>query len=174
MNRAHAPEPRVEDDDTPDTTPVGGVDLNGTLRDVAPQGASTMSRTPDGHALIHVNGVTVDPRTIEGLVGAGITVNPALSFSHVTLTQRDQNGMHILVLNGVIENGTGVDASVPPIRADFLAGDRVLASILVEPPTRMLGIGESRGFMARLPHPGGKTPDVRLSFMPQGASAPRV
>jgi hypothetical protein len=111
---------------------------------------------------------------VAGLVGAGITAHPALSFSHVTLTQRDQNGMHILVLNGVIENGTGVDASVPPIRADFLAGDRVLASILVEPPTSRLGIGESRGFMARLPHPGGKTPDVRLSFMPSGASAPRV
>ena len=27
-----------------------------------------MSRTADGHALIHVNGVTVDPRTVEGLV----------------------------------------------------------------------------------------------------------
>jgi hypothetical protein len=111
---------------------------------------------------------------VASLVGAGIAANPALSFSHVTLTQRDQNGMHILVLNGIIENGTGLDAAVPPIRADFVAGDRVLASILVEPPTSRLGIGESRGFMARLPHPGGKTPDVRLSFMPSGVSAPRV
>jgi hypothetical protein len=98
----------------------------------------------------------------------------ALSFSHVTLTPRDANGMHILVLNGIIENETGLAAPVPRIRADFVADDRVLASILVEPPTDRLGVGESRGFMARLPHPGGKTPDVRLSFMPSGASAPRV
>jgi len=35
----------------------------------APDVAPAPGRAADGHALIHVNGTTVDPRTIEGLVG---------------------------------------------------------------------------------------------------------
>ena len=108
-----------------------------------------------------------------GLFGAPAPA-AALAFTHVTLTPRDANGMRILVLNGIVENGTAATAAVPPIRADLVSGDRLVASITLAPPTDRLGIGESRGFMARLPHPGGKMPDVRLSFAPSGVSAPRV
>jgi len=98
----------------------------------------------------------------------------SLSFSHVTLTPRDANGMRVLVLNAIIDNSTGNAAAVPPIRADLVADDRLLASIVVSPPISELGVGESRGFSAKLHHPGGKMPEIRLSFVPSGASAPRV
>jgi lipopolysaccharide export system ATP-binding protein len=61
--RARASEPRIEDGVSAEIRPIGGAHLNGNSQ----EGAS-MSRTADGHALIHVNGVTVDPRTVEGLV----------------------------------------------------------------------------------------------------------
>jgi lipopolysaccharide export system ATP-binding protein len=63
MNRAHAPEPHLEENVSAEIKPLGGVNLNGTAQDGA-----ALSRAADGHALIHVNGTTVDPRTIEGLV----------------------------------------------------------------------------------------------------------
>ena len=63
MNRALAPEARVEEKVSTDIKPIGGVNLNCTAN-----GAAPVSRAADGHALIHVNGLTVDPRTIEGLV----------------------------------------------------------------------------------------------------------
>ena len=57
MNRAHVPEKPIEENVSPEAKPVGGVSLNGSAHDPAP-----FSKGADGHALIHVNGVTVDPR----------------------------------------------------------------------------------------------------------------
>ncbi len=62
MNRPAA-EPRIQEDSPAEIKPIGGVNLNGTAQNGTP-----VSRAADGHALIHVNGLTVDPRTIEGLV----------------------------------------------------------------------------------------------------------
>jgi hypothetical protein len=109
-----------------------------------------------------------------GLCGgfSGLSARPAaaltdpLQFSHVTLTPRDANGMRILVLNGIIDNGGRSTLGLKPIRADLVSGDRLLASVVIAPPSDQVGAGESRGFMARLQYPGGKMPDVRLSFMP--------
>lgn len=109
-----------------------------------------------------------------GLMDRAAPAPEVLSFSHVTLTPRDANGMRVLVLNAIIDNPTAAKAAVPPIRADLVAGDQLLASIVVSAPMTELGVGESRGFSAKLQHPGGKMPEVRLSFMPSGASAPRV
>jgi len=50
--------------DPAETKPIASVRLNGEASEAVAPG-----RAPDGHALIHVNGVTVDPRTVEGLVG---------------------------------------------------------------------------------------------------------
>jgi len=69
-------------------------------------------------------------------------------------------------LNGIIENVSGATLSVPEVRADLFAGDQLVRSIVVDTPVDRLGPHESRGFSTRLQHPGGKTPDVRLSFMP--------
>jgi hypothetical protein len=102
-----------------------------------------------------------------GLSGAPTeaTADP-LQFSHVTLTPRDENGLPVLKLNGIIENVSGATLSVPQVRADLFAGDQLVRSIVVDTPVDRLGPHESRGFSTRLQHPGGKTPEVRLSFMP--------
>jgi hypothetical protein len=109
-----------------------------------------------------------------GLAGgfSGLSGTPAqatsepLQFSHVTLTPRDENGMRVLTVNGIIENETGATLSVPPVRADIFSGTQLLTSVVVNPPVNRIGPHESRGFSTRLQHPGGKMPDVRLSFMP--------
>ncbi|MFT4184779.1 MAG: hypothetical protein QM636_22990 [Rhizobium sp.] len=109
-----------------------------------------------------------------GLAGgfSGLSGTPAqatsepLQFSHVTLTPRDENGLRVLTVNGIIENQTGATLSVPLVRADLVSGEHLLASIVVDPPVDRIGPHESRGFSTRLQHPGGKTPDIRLSFMP--------
>ncbi|MGG6894183.1 MULTISPECIES: hypothetical protein [Rhizobium] len=102
-----------------------------------------------------------------GLSGAPVaTAAEPLQFSHVTLTPRDENGLRVLRLNGIIENVSGATLSVPQVRANLFAGDQLVRSIVVDTPIDRLGPHESRGFSTRLQHPGGKTPDVRLSFMP--------
>jgi hypothetical protein len=112
-----------------------------------------------------------------GLVGgfAGLSPAPAASvpataaplvFSHVTLTPRDANGMRMLVVSGIIENRTNSPVPVPEIKADLVSDNRLLSSITIMPPTGRLDVGGSRGFSARLQHPGGKMPEVRLSFLP--------
>ncbi|KAA1179290.1 hypothetical protein FP026_17090 [Rhizobium tropici] len=111
---------------------------------------------------------------IFGLSGgfSGLSGAPAeeaaepLQFSHVTLTPRDENGLQVLKLNAIIENASGATLSVPQVRADLFAGNQLVRSIVVDTPIDRLGPHESRGFSTRLQHPGGKTPDVRLSFMP--------
>ncbi|MDL2406378.1 hypothetical protein PY650_12060 [Rhizobium calliandrae] len=102
-----------------------------------------------------------------GLTGtqAQETLEP-LQFSHVTLTPRDENGMRVLTVNGIIENKTGATLSVPLVRADIFSSGQLLTSVVVDAPVNRIGPYESRGFSTRLQHPGGKMPDVRLSFMP--------
>ncbi len=89
-----------------------------------------------------------------------------IHFTHVTVTPRDANGMRILVINGIIENDSGTTQTVGPIRADLMTDDRLAASIVINPPAKVIYGGESRGFSARVQHSGGKMPEVRLSFMP--------
>lgn len=102
-----------------------------------------------------------------GLSGASAeATSDPLQFSHVTLTPRDENGLPVLRLNGIIANASGATLSVPQVRADLFAGGQLVRSIVVDTPVDRLGPHESRGFSTRLQHPGGKTPDVRLSFMP--------
>lgn len=111
---------------------------------------------------------------IFGLSGgfSGLSSAPAemsgepLQFSHVTLAPRDENGLRVLTLNGVIENVSGATLPIPPVRANLFAGDQLVRSVVVDLPIDRLAPHESRGFSTRLQHPGGKTPDVRLSFMP--------
>ena len=59
-----------------------------------------------------------------------------------------------------------VEGSEFEIKADLVSGNRLLSSITITPPTGRLDVGGSRGFSARLQHPGGKMPEVRLSFLP--------
>lgn len=92
-----------------------------------------------------------------------------LDFTHVNLTPQDRNGMRVLLLNAIVENRTDRDVALPKLRADLLLDGQVIASTYIDPPVASLGGRESRGIVTRLQHPGGKIPEVRLSFAEAGA-----
>jgi len=98
-----------------------------------------------------------------------VKAGPALDITHVTMTPQDANGMRVLLINGIVENRSGESLAMPSIRAELLSGDALVASTLISPPVSAIEGGQSRGFSARVPHPGGKLPDLRLSLAARGA-----
>lgn len=101
---------------------------------------------------------------------AVIKVDP-LGITHVSITPQDAGGMEILLINGIVENIGNDRLDVPAIRADmFATNGQLVASMLIEPPVQEIGAGNSHGFSAKLRHPGGKTPRVKLSFVDTGVS----
>lgn len=92
-----------------------------------------------------------------------------LDITHVSLTPRDADGMRILQVNAIIENRSAAKSQVPKLRADLIAGGQVIASTYIATPVEEIDAGHSRGITARLLHPGGKTPELRLSFEESGA-----
>ncbi len=97
------------------------------------------------------------------------SVNP-LAISHVTVTPQEAGGMDILLINGIVENNGGNLEEVPALRADlFAAKGQLVASMVIEPPVKEMQPGFSHGFSAKLRHPGGKTPEIKLSFVEAGA-----
>jgi hypothetical protein len=96
---------------------------------------------------------------------AAVDTEP-LHFTHVTTTPRDANGMRVLLINGIIDNVSGTTQVVRPIRANLFAEDELVASVMINPPADVIYGGESRGFSTRVRYPGGKMPEVRLSFAP--------
>lgn len=95
---------------------------------------------------------------------------PMLDITHVSLTPQQAGGMPILLINGIIENRGENLLDLPAIRAELVAEGGVLASTFIEPPVVRIEGGHSHGFSARIPHPGGKLPELKLSFAPQDAS----
>lgn len=95
-----------------------------------------------------------------------------LAITHISITPQYAGGMEVLVINGIVDNRTDNIQEVPSIRADLFAakGEKV-ASMLIEPPILEIGPGQSHGFSAKLRHPGGKTPEIKLSFIETDASA---
>ncbi|WP_159951643.1 hypothetical protein [Rhizobium sp. 18065] len=96
-------------------------------------------------------------------------VNP-LDITHVSLTPQYKNGMQVLLLNAIVENRSDDTVSLPKLRADLLIGGQIIASTYIDAPVSDLDGGHSRGVAARLQHPGGKTPELRLSFEDPGVS----
>lgn len=92
-----------------------------------------------------------------------------LDLTHVNLTPQDKNGMRVLLISAIVQNRTDREVAIPRVRADLLVGGQIIASTYVEPPVSSLEGGQSRGLAARLQHPGGKTPELRLSFEDAGA-----
>lgn len=94
-----------------------------------------------------------------------------LAITHISVTPQDAGGMDVLVINGIVENNGRTSQQVPTIRADLFAskGEKV-ASMLIEPPVTEMEAGVSHGFSAKLRHPGGKNPEIKLSFAKPGVS----
>jgi hypothetical protein len=93
-----------------------------------------------------------------------------LDITHVTLTPQDQNGLKVLLINGVVENRAEGSLAVPAIRADIMVDGRMVSSMTIAPPVAEMLRDHRRGFSARIPHPGGKNPQLRLSFVESDAT----
>ncbi|MHA7971481.1 hypothetical protein [Rhizobium sp. CAU 1783] len=104
-----------------------------------------------------------------GEPGARANAEP-LDITHVSLTPHDDDGMRVLQVNAIIENRGTRTSVLPKLRADLIAGGQVIASTYIETPVSEIDAGHSRGITARLLHPGGKMPELRLSFEETGAS----
>lgn len=94
-----------------------------------------------------------------------------LAITHISITPEDAGGMEVLLINGIVENASSDLQTVPMIRADlFVTKGEKVASMLIEPQFNQIAPGQSQGFSARLRHPGGKLPEIKLSFAGMGAS----
>jgi hypothetical protein len=167
------------------------------VRPAAPRAhvAETPSPVADLQARLHTAFVTVETRlqrlsevsfaivvalafvsifSLAGHLAFGGAPHPELDarpldLTHVNLTPQDKNGMRVLLISAIVQNRTDRQVALPRVRADLLVGGQVIASTYVEPPVGSLEGGQSRGLAARLQHPGGKTPELRLSFEDAGA-----
>ncbi|QLF68582.1 hypothetical protein FE840_002905 [Peteryoungia desertarenae] len=110
------------------------------------------------------------PALVIGQQGA-VDQGRVLDITHVNLTPQDANGMRVLLVNAIIENRSSRSVPLPRLRADLVTDGQVIASTYIDAPTDRLDGGHSRGIAARLQHPGGKTPELRLSFDAAGASS---
>jgi hypothetical protein len=157
--------------------------------------AATQSPVADLQARLHTAFVTVETRlqrlsevsfaiivalafvsifSLAGHLAFGGAAHPELDarpldLTHVNLTPQDKNGMRVLLISAIVQNRTNRQVALPRVRADLLVGGQIIASTYVEPPVASLEGGQSRGLAARLQHPGGKTPELRLSFEEAGA-----
>lgn len=92
----------------------------------------------------------------------------ALDISHVSLTPQMTDGMPVLLVNAIVENRATTVQALPDIRADLYLDGRLVASTLIAPPAEELSGGQSRGIVAKLRHPGGKKPELKLSLATEG------
>jgi len=97
---------------------------------------------------------------------------PGLDLTHVNLTSQDADGMGALLITGIIKNNGDQRLEVPAVHADLVTEGATVASAVIQPPVATMEGGHSHGFSARIRHPGGKMPELRLSFASPDASAP--
>lgn len=88
-----------------------------------------------------------------------------LGISYVNVTPQYVDGQDILVISGIIENHSQQTLEVPRILASLSAEQgEFVASMIIQSPVSEIKPGNSHGFSAKLRHPGGKTPEIKLSF----------
>jgi hypothetical protein len=101
-----------------------------------------------------------------------VAASPALTIGGVTVAVSDANGMKVVSVYGAVENLSDAPKTVPMIQVDVIAGGQKRTASRIFSGETALAPGESRPFSARLPHAGGKLPDVTVSFGEKGDSAP--
>lgn len=97
---------------------------------------------------------------------------PGLAIGGVTAALSDANGMKVVSVYGAVENLSDAPKAVPMIKVDVIAGGQKRTASRIFSGEAVLAPGESRPFSARLPHAGGKLPEVTVSFGEKGDSAP--
>lgn len=80
----------------------------------------------------------------------------------------DSNGLRIIELTGTVENGSSVAASLPPVLAELRTDSGLVAKTAVSLGDAPLQAGKSAHFSIRIPYPGGKNPQVAVSFATKG------
>lgn len=99
------------------------------------------------------------------LAGTGTSApRDPVAFTHVTVSPRTVNGIPMMIVNGILENHGKLPLVSPRLRANVRSGSYMLSSTLFNPRIGRIETGESRGFQIKLPHGGGKTPEVELSL----------
>ncbi|WP_275784660.1 hypothetical protein [Pararhizobium gei] len=93
-----------------------------------------------------------------------ITPVPALSINNVTTTLDDANGMKVVSVYGAVENRSDTPEIIPVIQVDIVAAGHSRTASRIFAGHSILSPGETRPFSARLPHTGGKLPEVKVSF----------
>jgi hypothetical protein len=101
-----------------------------------------------------------------------VAASPGLAIGGVTAALSDANGMKVVSVYGAVENLSDAPKAVPMIQVDVIAGGQKRTASRIFSGEAVLAPGESRPFSARLPHAGGKLPDVTVSFGEKGDSAP--
>lgn len=94
-----------------------------------------------------------------------------LALTHVVSLPREANGLRLLAVTGIVENRGSVDLAPGRLHADLMLDGRLIGRTELTLATGTIPAGESRGFSTKLPHPGGKAPEVRLSFAPEAGRA---
>ena len=112
-------------------------------------------------------GFSLLPGSADASAGA-----PGLDLTHVNLTPQDADGMRVLLITGIVENKSVDRLDLPAIHAELVADGSIVASTAIKPPVSRIESGHSHGFSARIPHPGGKMPELKLSFASSDASRP--
>jgi len=148
----------------------------GVIRLVAPVEAG-LSRFSDMAFAVMVAVVFICVFLLAGAFGhsgasARSVLKPGLAITHVTIRPQEANGMRVLAINAIVENRGAARAAVPLLRADLIANGGLVASTLIAAPVEGLEGGKSRGFSAKIQHPGGKMPELRLSFAETDAPPP--
>lgn len=130
----------------------------------------------------------ISPAVFAGLVGAlcavafllvafasggpaGAATPHGLAITDVSTRLGDANGMRVISVYGTIENPTDELQTVPVIEINVATDGRAKTAARILSGASILAPGESRPFAARLPHAGGKLPDVTVSFSKPDAPA---
>lgn len=101
----------------------------------------------------------------------GAAMPHGLTITDVSTRLGDANGMRVISVYGTVENQTDELQTVPVIEISVATEGRSKTAARILSGASILAPGESRPFAARLPHAGGKLPDVTVSFSKPGAPA---
>lgn len=95
---------------------------------------------------------------------------PGLRVAGVSTSLDERNGMQVLSVYGRVVNGDAKTRSTPLLLVEVVSDGSTTTSSL-RPQASTIAAGQSSYFSARLPHKGGKMPEVRVSLAPAGAPA---
>jgi hypothetical protein len=91
-----------------------------------------------------------------------------LVITHIHQSPVDANGFRIIELTGVVENRSSTARPVPAVIAELRSDSGAVNKAAVSLGDKALAAGKTATFFLRIPYPGGKHPQVAVSFAPKG------